>query len=296
MKRIIFIYVITILLTGCVSNHVEEKEKEKTSKSLLSSYKIPRVLNDGNCAIGCPSGGGEVTIQRQIYTLNNNNKTKFANWVAYVVRKDTLGSGKPRNWKKDPDLGDDLTLSPIEYKGANKALGVDRGHQAPLASLAGLSDWRALNYLSNITPQKSFLNQGAWVRLEEQERKLAQQGHAVFVVTGTLYEKYIGKLPNAKKDHTIPSGYWKVIFLDGIPSENNYAAFIMNQDTPKNASYCQYQVSIKDVENKTGLNFWNLLDDNYQRKIKSVPGGLAKKMGCQVIPQAALSLPSVSDR
>lgn len=101
-----------------------------------------------------------MSIVRHAYTLNNNSTTKFANWVAYHITKDTPASGKTRNWKTDPALNPADTTAPADYTGANAALKVDRGHQAPLASLAGVSDWESLNYLSNITPQKSDLNPG----------------------------------------------------------------------------------------------------------------------------------------
>jgi endonuclease G len=114
-----------------------------------------------NCSIGCPSGGGTQTLYRQAYTLNNNGSTKFANWVAYKITKQTSASGRPRNWKTDPDVPADETLSPADYSGANVVLRMDRGHQANLASMGGVSDWQTLNYLTNITPQKSDLNQGA---------------------------------------------------------------------------------------------------------------------------------------
>lgn len=87
-----------------------------------------------NCAVGCPTGGSSnVSIVRHAYTLNNNSSTKFANWVAYHITKDTPASGKDRNWKTDPALNPADTLVPADYTGANAALQVDRGHQAPLA-------------------------------------------------------------------------------------------------------------------------------------------------------------------
>ena len=82
--------------------------------------------------------------------------------MAYLITKDSIANGKERNWKKDPVLSDYEILSPADYIGANKTLNVNRGHQAPLASLAGLPGWEALNYLSNITPQAANLNQDAW--------------------------------------------------------------------------------------------------------------------------------------
>ena len=97
---------------------------------------------------------------RHAYTLNNNSTTKFANWVAYHITKDTPASGKTRNWKTDPALNPADTTAPADYTGANAALKVDRGHQAPLASLAGVSDWESLNYLS-ISRRKSPILTGA---------------------------------------------------------------------------------------------------------------------------------------
>ena len=44
------------------------------------------------------------------------------------------------------------------------------------------------NYLSNITPQLSKLNQGAWKELETAVRKLSATGADVWVVTGPLLE------------------------------------------------------------------------------------------------------------
>lgn len=103
----------------------------------------------------------------------------------------------------------------------------------PSAGLAGSSDWQSLNYLSNITPQRSALNQGPWARLELQERLLASRPNSppVYVVTGPLFTRKIATLP-AAPDVEIPSGYWKVIFTGNHPETGEFAAFIMDQDTP----------------------------------------------------------------
>ena len=52
--------------------------------------------------------------------------------------------------------------------------------------------------------------EGAWARLEDQERSLSKvEGvDAVYVATGPLYERDMGSLPGTNKVHTIPSGYW----------------------------------------------------------------------------------------
>ena len=242
----------------------------------LATLQLAQPSAVDNCSVGCPSGGSEVTLNRQAYTLNNNGSTKFANWVAYKITKNTPASGRPRNWKTDPDVPTGETLNPVDYNGASVALKIDRGHQANLASMGGVTDWQTLNYLTNITPQKSDLNQGAWARLEDQERNLSKAPgvDAVYVVTGPLYEKNIGSLPGTNKIHTIPSGYWKVIFAGSTPANGLYAAFIMEQSTPRSASFCEFQVTVEEIEERSGLTLWSNLAQDVQADLKSKRGQL----------------------
>lgn len=202
------------------------------------------------------------------------------------MTKTSQASGRPRNWAQDPDLPPSDTLAPSAYKNAHSLLKVDRGHQAPLAGLGGVSDWPSLNYLSNITPQKSALNQGAWAALENRVRELAKQADVsvVHVVTGPLFERHIATLP---EDATveIPSGYWKVLFTGTAPSksEGNYAAFIMDQNTPRSANFCDYQVTVDAIEHKTKpvLTLWSALPEAVASEVKTTKGSLAQKLGCR---------------
>ena len=254
-------------------------------KSTVSSHEDQALID--HCAVGCPVGGSGKTVTRKTYTLNNNSQTKFANWVAYKITKDSLGSNCTRTWRVDPLLHPNDTLTPKDYIGANKKLQVDRGHQAPLASLCGLEGHESLNYLSNITPQNSALNQGPWERLEDQERRLIKRNDvtAVYSLTGTLYEKFIGKLPNTRKKHTIPSGYWKVIFINDSPTVNHYAAFVFPQEASNNEDFCSYQTTIAAIEARTGLNIWSSLSREIQTYIKPIPGMLPRLMGCDLTKQ-----------
>ncbi|WP_437613139.1 DNA/RNA non-specific endonuclease [Erwinia sp. V71] len=243
----------------------------------------PQTITPEICAAGCPTGGSNQTLVREAYVLNNNAGTKFANWVAYKVSKTSQASNRPRNWKQDPDLPADDTLAPAAYNNASATLKVDRGHQAPLASLGNADDWQTLNYLSNITPQKSALNQGAWARLEDKERVLASRDDiaVVNVVTGPLYEYQTETLPNAPAVQ-IPSGYWKVIFIGDSPDKGEYAAFLLDQNTVKSASFCESQVTVATIEAKTAphLVIWPALPAAIAQRIKAQKGTLAAALGC----------------
>lgn len=265
------------LMAGCISTPPSQAPERAVQTPLEQAVTVD------NCSQGCPSGGGPLTLNRQAYSLNNNASTKFANWVAYRITKSTPASGRPRNWQTDPAIPAGETLDPVDYNGANVALKVDRGHQANLASMAGVSDWQTLNYLSNITPQKSDLNQGPWARLEDQERNLSQDAAVdeVYVMTGPLYEKFIGTLPGTNKVHTIPSGYWKIVSVGKSPQDGLYASFIMNQETPKGANFCDYRATVEQIEQRSGLTFWNELPQAVQTALKSKQGQLPQRIGCK---------------
>lgn len=215
-----------------------------------------------HCMGACPHGPGTLANQvivRPAYTLSNNPVTKFADWIAYTVDTRNFGPSRSRSWKADPDLPEEATLEPEDYRDAAATLRTDRGHQAPLASFAGMESWATTNYLSNITPQSSALNQGPWVRLETAVRSLASgsgaggPGGAVHVVTGPLYERPMPPLPRADEPHVVPSGYFKIVALDGGRS---VVAFIMDQALERDADFCAARVAIYEVEVRARLQFF----------------------------------------
>lgn len=209
-------------------------------------------------------------VIRDIYALSNNDKTRFADWVAYRLswREVESIADFNRTWRKDPYLDDDETLEPKDYEDAFITLAVDRGHQAPLGSFGGTIYASDSNYLSNITPQKIALNQGPWRRLEARVRNIVRKGKVVYVMTGPLYEKKMRELPRAKKPHKVPSGYWKIVILEGKGVTFDSAAFIFDQDTPADAKVIDFLTTIDEVEKRSGLDFLWMLDDAIEKSVE----------------------------
>ena len=236
---------------------------------------------EDHCLLGCPQGAAATNtpIHRSIYVLSNNPDKKFADWVAYIVNQNNLtGPKRTRVWKKDPDLNAADTITPNEYDGANEMLGVDRGHQAPLAAFKGHQDWKMTNFLSNITPQSSKLNQGPWKNLEEAVRNLANAtGQDVFVMTGPLYEWLMLKLPATDKDHRVPSSYWKIVAIqDG--TNVKAAGFYFYQTTPRGANYCDHMKTVDFIEAKSGLNVFTGFGN--EAALESSEPTLKGELGC----------------
>jgi endonuclease G len=237
----------------------------------------------GHCPLECPLGAPTANdmVRREIYTLSSNPDTKFADWVAYRVTRDTIGPTRSRGWRADPMLNPARTLEPEDYTEAHAVLQSDRGHQAPLASFTSTPHWRDTNFLSNITPQKTGLNQGRWERLEAAERDLAREPsvEAVFVVTGPLYERDMPRLPRADEPHRVPSGYWKVVMIE--PGDTiQVAAFIFDQNTPRTGTFCQHLITVDELERRSGLDLFSRLEDSRENQLESAQGALAARLGC----------------
>ncbi|OGU60128.1 MAG: hypothetical protein A2X64_01185 [Ignavibacteria bacterium GWF2_33_9] len=261
MKKLLFFAIVLF----CLQSEIQGQYTEIHCKHFLYGYPV-----------GSPATND--LIIRDIYALSSNDSTKFADWVAYRLDKETLTgpSQQKRKWAADPWLDDNETLEPNDYKDAPKILKIDRGHQAPLANFKGTKVANETNYLSNITPQKSELNQGVWKNLEEKERELTETFDLVYVMTGTLYEKTIPNLPKADENHKVPSGYWKII---AIPFERDISdleqlqifGFIFDQETPRKDPIEKHLVSINEIEKIAKLDFFNELDSKIQWKLESKP-------------------------
>lgn len=202
-------------------------------------------------------------IIHDIYALSNNDDTKFADWVAYRLSVHEVDGdlGLERNWQSEDWLDGDETLEASDYTGANSAHDYERGHQAPLGSFKHSLYASQTNILSNITPQKSDLNQGPWVKLEDAVRDLVLKNGPVYVMTGPLYERDMPALPKANETHKVPSGYWKVVIQPTGASTFEHAAFIMDQDSGRGDSVSSKVVTIDEVEKRSGLDLlWELKD------------------------------------
>jgi endonuclease G len=296
-KLLVAMLVLCLVLAG-VYFYIESEQTEETYQiskqepsSEPTSDKIaqPNVTSTGFkhelCLHGCPAGADskENLVVRPIYLLKMNANTRFADWVAYRVSRFTIGKSKKRTWRADPDLKPELRIKPSDYKGAFHTLQTDRGHQVPLASFSATEHWHTTNYLSNITPQKSRLNQGPWKRLESKVRKLAKQSNIdfVYVMSGPLYQREMPSLPGTSKKHKIPSGYWKII---AIRHQNRLmtASFIMDQESGRHDDECQKTTTIRIIEQRTKLNFFHGLPQQQQDTFETLPGNLLSQLGCTV--------------
>jgi len=250
---------------------------------VLAGVRIPGAaaleIHSALCPYGCRSGGpaDNDLIIRQLYILSHNDRRKLADWIAYRVKPGNFGPRRSRKLLPDPWLAEEEQLEFEDYRGAHEALGLYRGHQAPLGSFTGAAEWWTLNYLSNISAQPSALNGGAWRRLEEAVRRLASwRGGPVHVMTGPVFLRDRPSLPAADEGHVLPSGYWKIVALP-TPQSLPSVAFPMDAATAEDADFCSYRVVLPKVEEASDLTFFHGLD--VDRRIRPQDGAPALLRG-----------------
>ena len=211
--------------------------------------------------------GGKAKRTRN-YSYYYDYGARVAIWVAYPLNNGLIGGSGSRSeaWGLDPLMPKED--QPVLYKGFGSS-GIDRGHQIPSADRYYVAANRETFYGTNITPQYSAFNQGVWARVEEKVRNWAKSSDTLFVVTGCVIDPYNGRVTdNFGKNVTIPSAYYKAVLR--LSSAGTFAHGGFNacaiwldhdNDLAGNAVSKSMSISIRELENRTGIDFFVNLPD-----------------------------------
>lgn len=188
-------------------------------------------------------------------------------WVSYQL-----------NAVEDSDIGsrpsfrsDWRTLWPVKTSSYAKS-GYDRGHLAPNYAIAAVHGREAqvdTFFMSNMLPQTPALNRQLWQRLEEAVMDhFAPRFERLQVISGPVYpERFMDNVFNRVGLVEVPRAFYKIIVApDANPVKA--LAFIMPQDVEGDEPLDDYLVSINEVEDKTGLDFFPDLHDKRAQQLE----------------------------
>ena len=238
-------------------------------------------------------------VIRNIYELNNNGVTKFANWVGYFLDGSTFGSMRDAEYATDGCLNPDLTLEATpddenDFDLANAA-GYELIPLAPNATFAASPHWSDTQLYSNIVPMHRDLVD-AWHQLERDIEDFVSRGNDAYVLTGPVYRADVPRLPRANEDHTVPSGYWKIVYVfvdpeededdeEELPNRISYTAYLLDQSgclsqsesdrvtcNSINQNYTRSPIRIVDIEGFTRWDFFSEMDNSAEFEIERVNG------------------------
>ena len=237
------------------SNTSEEARTKKGNKG--TGLEIPRTTS----ASGVRTK--PILLQRTGYITSYNTQTRCPDWVAWHLTADhTSGSYKRSGMKfhEDEDVPTPRATH-MDYMNS----GYDRGHMCP----SGDNKWSAQAQqdcflLTNICPQNHQLNSGLWNDLEMRCRTWANRMGDLYIVCGPIWGKEHRKIGRNKV--AVPEGFFKAVLCTNGRAK---AVGFCCPNSNIRGTIDDYAMSIDELEELTGLDFFYQLDSKTQQRIEA---------------------------
>ena len=205
----------------------------------------------------------EQIIEHLAYTVSYNHDWNLPNWVAYELTNDELYGNVERSNHFAPDPlvhGDPIVTYDYTHSG------YDRGHMVPAADMKWSEQaMRESFYMTNICPQNQNLNRGDWNDLEELARDWARKFGRIYIACGPLVPKDYKTIGQNKKI-AIPNAFFKVFLRQSDTSWIAIGFVMPNQAS--NRPLMTYMLSIDEVEQLSGIDFFYNLPDNMEDDVE----------------------------
>jgi endonuclease G len=201
------------------------------------------------------------------YAVGYDNALPSPRWASYrVFPNPGQAAERPSGFRTDARTS--ARVGTQEYVRS----GYDRGHLAPNYAIAvchGEAAQKETFLLSNIVPQLHALNAGLWKDLEQRVvRRYVERYGTVWVQVGPAYAaapaRRVGRLP-------VPDAFWMVVseYDETARGIRAIAYVIPHEEKWRDAELTRYVVSVRKVEELTGLDFFPNLPKPAQDRLES---------------------------
>lgn len=212
------------------------------------------------------------------YTILYDKSTYTSMWVAYPLESRHMGSiSRPSSWSFNPLID---TEYQVNLCSRSYVAGHSRGHLIPNGSRNGIREMQLQTfYVTNSVPQiQDNFNGGIWSNLENALQGIAER-EKIYIVTGVLFSK-VGESKTIKytkakddtKDVPVPNYFYKVVLKvttnGGAVTSASTIGFWFEHKTYSD-SYTNYAVSVDQIEQWTGFNFFPNLPDSVESAAES---------------------------
>jgi len=237
----------------------------------------PLLFGNPSLATGVVANENNYLMQKPQYSLAYNRSKATNNWVAWRLDTSWLGSNNNGDFNIDTTLpagwyrvdGDTDYDEPV----------YDRGHMCPAGDRTNNQTNNSATFLmTNIIPQHPDNNQGAWNDFENYLRSVANAGNEVYTITGPTGN--MGTIGSTVQNRiVIPTHTWKVVLIlpngsDDLrrASRSSRAFGIIMENLPQNRNppggWRNFRVTVDEVEELTGYNFFSDIPQNTQELIE----------------------------
>lgn len=178
--------------------------------------------------------------------------------------------GRTGKWKDDPNIPKQFQTHTSQYNG----VGFSRGHMCMSNERQASKEQNAQTfYISNAHPQMQSHNGGLWLRLEKQIIEWAQNlnsSDTLYVVkAGTIREGQV--LEPTSSGLLVPAHFYMAV-LRYKAGQYEALAFWTDHSFEENYGKTQdineFAISIDELEEKTGIDFFCNLPDNIEQTVE----------------------------
>jgi len=183
---------------------------------------------------------------------------------------------RTKNFVVDHSLNSEFRISSRDYAGFPN---IDRGHLAPAGDFKYSVESYAKTFTySNVFPQNSKLNRGAWYLAERLGRDLVNfrgvkdlyvySGNGFFPKTGK-YQKFKSFQVIGDHNISVPDFVYKIYFGSDGHHHYSFAFILNNSDIPHDSSkiLIDNEVSIETIESLTGYVMPDVLKGEQVRRL-----------------------------
>jgi endonuclease G len=235
-----------------------------------------KILQAGNAPWGVPRA--DLVLNRLGYVLGFDLERKLPRWVAYSIGPTEQRVPRTQKFLADPAIAFDKQASVSDYREPR----YDRGHMISPADLffKGPVTVQEAFYMSTVTPQTPWLNRRLWRDLEVRVREAVQsRQQPAFVIAGPLFiepkdDPHFefetigdGRIP-------VPTHFFRIMAMTKADQGVETFCLIAPNAKEGKIELSEYIVSIDEIEKKSGLTFFPLLDPQVAAKIKTDLGTL----------------------
>jgi len=208
------------------------------------------------------------------FSLEWSYADKANRWTCYQMHKGNMENHTTRtdDFKEDPEIPSQYRTYPNDYSKS----GFSKGHLCPSADrLCSKDQNKQTFYMSNMQPQYQEHNGGLWNNLEEKVRVWAEGCDTLYVVKAATIrsdqlrpEKCNGKL-------IVPMYFYMALLAyDKNDEKKPYKALALwtlhQKVSDKNKNYGDYAMTIDELEELTGIDFFCNLPDNIEDEVEGV--------------------------
>jgi endonuclease G len=238
----------------------------------ITAWSQVLVLGNPSDAVTDTDQPANFLVVHSGFILSYNQGRGAPNWVTWHLSASDLGPvDRTDSFRTDSKLPLSWRIKHADYTNS----GYNRGHMCPSEDRSNtIAANRQTFLMTNMQPQIARLNSGTWRSLEGYTQNLVRQGLEAYVTSGCYGDN--GSLSNLNKV-TIPTRCWKIVLfllegnndLQRIDSSTRVIAVDMPNEISILSGWRNYRLTVDEIEEVTGYNFFNTLSDEIESALES---------------------------